>query len=416
MKVRYMACLAVLCLVVLLPATGWAQTQLSGSIAGVVKDSSGAVMPGVTVEAASPALIEKVRSVVSDDQGQYKIVDLRPGTYVVTFTLTGFSTVKRDGVELTTGFTATVNADLNVGTVEETITVSGAAPVVDTQNVASQNAFTGTLLNHASQRQDRPGLRAADRRGQHGCDSQDVGGNRGEANTSIAIHGNRGGDMMHTINGLRPSNMLGNSGGSRTYSVNAAATQEVTVVRRAAFRRESETGGIQMNIVPKEGGNTFTGFFNTSYTNASLQGINTDGRTAGSRPDRAAQDRRRSTTSIRAVGGPIRKDKLWFFASQRTWDSQSPSPTPGNYHNLTQGTAFLYAGSQPAVLSHDPRRSNAFRLTGQASPKQKFTFGNDWQRNCNCPQHRGERGARIAGLPRLSRKLHRQRMDATRDQ
>src|SRR5258705_11503627 len=145
MKSRLFAYLALSCLI-LLPVTTWAQTQLSGSIAGVVKDTSGAVMPGVTVEAASPALIEKVRSVVSDAQGQYKIVDLRPGTYVVTFTLPGFSTVKRDGVELTTGITATVSAELKVGTVEETITVSGAAPVVDTQNVASQNAFTGALL------------------------------------------------------------------------------------------------------------------------------------------------------------------------------------------------------------------------------------------------------------------------------
>src|SRR3954470_20865448 len=114
----------------------------SSAIAGVVRDTTGAVMPGVIVEASSPALIERVRSATSDERGQYKIVDLRPGTYVVTFTLPGFSTVKREGIELTTGFTATVNADLKVGTVEETITVSGAAPVVDTQNVASQNAFT----------------------------------------------------------------------------------------------------------------------------------------------------------------------------------------------------------------------------------------------------------------------------------
>src|SRR5438876_4734168 len=115
MKSRHVVCLTVSCLM-LLPVTTRAQTQLSGSIAGVVKDTSGAVMPGVTVEAASPALIERVRTVVSDAQGQYKIVDLRPGTYIVTFTLPGFSTVKRDGIELTTGITAAVNAELKVGT------------------------------------------------------------------------------------------------------------------------------------------------------------------------------------------------------------------------------------------------------------------------------------------------------------
>src|SRR5580704_2044091 len=115
----------------ILPAPAWAQG--TSGIAGVVKDPSGAVMPGVTVEASSAALIEKVRSVVTDAEGQYKIIDLRPGTYVVTFTLPGFATVKREGIDLSAGFTATVNADLRVGGLEETITVSGQAPLVDTQ-------------------------------------------------------------------------------------------------------------------------------------------------------------------------------------------------------------------------------------------------------------------------------------------
>src|SRR3989442_13438300 len=118
-----------------LPVTAWAQVASSGGIAGIVRDATGAVLPGVTVEAASPALIEKARTVVSDDHGQYKIVDLRPGLYAVTFTLPGFGTVKREGVELTTGFTATVNAEMKVGSLQETVTVTGASPVVDTQNV-----------------------------------------------------------------------------------------------------------------------------------------------------------------------------------------------------------------------------------------------------------------------------------------
>ena len=104
-------------------------------------------MPGVTVEAASPALIERVRSVVSDGEGRYNIVDLRPGTYDVTFTLAGFATVKREGIVLTAGFTATVNADLQVGGVQETITVSGASPLVDTANVRRQTLVSSDLLN-----------------------------------------------------------------------------------------------------------------------------------------------------------------------------------------------------------------------------------------------------------------------------
>src|SRR6266480_4835029 len=127
---RWSRILVALAGTVMISSTVYAQ----GSITGVIKDPSGAVLPGVTVEAASPALIEKVRSVVSDGTGQYRIQDLRPGTYTVTFTLPGFSTVKREGIELTGAFVATVNADLRVGSIEETITVSGETPVVDVQS------------------------------------------------------------------------------------------------------------------------------------------------------------------------------------------------------------------------------------------------------------------------------------------
>src|SRR5712691_7157684 len=113
----------------LLPVAAYAQA----AITGVAKDASGAVLPGVTVEAASPVLIEKVRSAVTDGTGQYRIVNLLPGTYSVTFSLPGFSTVKREGIELSGTFVATVNGDLKVGALEETITVTGETPVVDVQ-------------------------------------------------------------------------------------------------------------------------------------------------------------------------------------------------------------------------------------------------------------------------------------------
>src|SRR5881296_3828955 len=138
MKTWCSVCLAALA-ALLLPA--FAAAQAAGGIAGVVKDASGAVMPGVTVEASSPALIERVRSVVTDSEGQYKIIDLRPGTYTVTFTLAGFSTAKREGIELSAGFTATVNGELKVGALEETITVTGQSPIVDTQNVTQQKVI-----------------------------------------------------------------------------------------------------------------------------------------------------------------------------------------------------------------------------------------------------------------------------------
>src|SRR2546422_5268274 len=121
------------------PRLTLAQTLVSGTIAGVVRDGTGGVLPGVTVEVSSPALIEKVRPAVTDAQGNYRIVELRPGIYAVAFTLPGFSTFKREGIELSAGFTASVNAELKVGAVEETVTVSGASPLVDTQNVRTQS-------------------------------------------------------------------------------------------------------------------------------------------------------------------------------------------------------------------------------------------------------------------------------------
>src|SRR5258705_6613987 len=133
--------LILVCLV-LLPASAFAQA----SITGVVKDTSGAVLPGVTVEAASPVLIEKIRTAVTDGRGQYRIVDLRAGTYTVTFTLTGFSTLKREDIELTGSFTATVNGDLKVGALSETITVSGETPIVDVQSARRQATIAGDVI------------------------------------------------------------------------------------------------------------------------------------------------------------------------------------------------------------------------------------------------------------------------------
>ena len=133
-------------LLTMVPLAASAQ-QSTAAVAGQVRDTSGAVLPGVTVEASSPALIEKVRSVVTDDTGQYKILDLRPGAYAVTFKLSGFNSVKREGLALTSGFTATVNAELKVGDLAETITVSGQTPVVDLQSVTQQTVMARAVLD-----------------------------------------------------------------------------------------------------------------------------------------------------------------------------------------------------------------------------------------------------------------------------
>src|SRR5438132_6875766 len=136
--------LPVLALAMLLvPAIARAQS----AFAGVVKDSTGAVLPGVTVEASSPALIEKVRSVTTDANGAYKIENLRPGTYMLTFNLPGFSSVKKDAIELQSNFTSTINAELKVGAMEETVTVSGESPVVDVQSNSKAQVLPREVLD-----------------------------------------------------------------------------------------------------------------------------------------------------------------------------------------------------------------------------------------------------------------------------
>ena len=130
-------------LLLITPSLSFAQ---QASITGVVRDTSGAVLPGVTVEAASPVLIEKVRSASTDDTGQYRIIELRPGTYTVTFTLPGFATVKREGLVLPAEFMATVNTDLRVGGLEETVTVTGESPVVDVQSARRSRTLDNSLI------------------------------------------------------------------------------------------------------------------------------------------------------------------------------------------------------------------------------------------------------------------------------
>src|SRR5947199_5021778 len=178
--------LGVLLALLVLPAGAYAQA----AITGVVKDASGGVLPGVTVEAASPVLIEKVRSVVSDSTGQYRIVDLRPGTYTVTFSLPGFSTVKREGIELSGSFVATVNGDLKVGALEETITVTGETPIVDVQSARVQQTVSKDVLAAIPSSRNAGGIQALIP-GMSG--SGDNGGiTGGQTGGAGAIHGGRG--------------------------------------------------------------------------------------------------------------------------------------------------------------------------------------------------------------------------------
>lgn len=280
------------------PAFTWAQSSTTGSIAGLVRDTTGAVLPGVTVEAASPALIEKTRTVVTDDQGQYKILELRPGQYTVTFSLAGFATVKREGLELTTGFTAQVNAELRVGSLEETVTVSGASPVVDVQNVRTQNVLSRGALDTLPTGKTIQAWAALTLGAVTVGGGQDVGGNRGEQAGSMVFHGGRSVDQRLYIDGMTYNIAAGQSGGwNIILKNNVLLTQEITL-ETGGMSAESEAAGVQINIVPKDGGNAFNGSFLGLYTGHGLQSSNlTDTLRA-----RACSPHPRSSESMMRVG------------------------------------------------------------------------------------------------------------------
>ena len=340
--------------VMLLPTAAWAQAAASGSIAGEVKDTTGAVLPGVTVEAASPALIEKVRSVVTDSQGQYQIVELRPGAYTVTFTLTGFGTFRREGIQLTTGFTAVVNADMKVGSVQETVTVTGASPVVDTRNVRTQTLFSRETLDILPTGKTVSAYASlivgATLTSPIGS-MQDVGGSKGEQYGEMLIHGSRSGDGRSMVDGMRFNISFGTGGGAGVFwRPNQVAVDEVTIAT-AGLSAEASDGGIQINVVPKDGGNTFKVYFNGSGTNGDLQSSNlTDAlRARGLLSE--SKVKRVYDVGV-GVGGPVKRDKLWFYAAHRNWASEEF--WAGSFYNKTPGT-LLYTPdlSRPSYNSTD---------------------------------------------------------------
>jgi carboxypeptidase family protein len=377
--------LLVLASIVLIPSTTFAQ----GSIAGVVKDASGAVLPGVTVEAASPALIEQTRSVVTDGSGQYKIVDLRPGTYSVTFALPGFSTVKREGVELSGAFTATVNADLRVGAVEETITVSGETPIVDVQSTTRQQVLDHAVIDAVPTGRNLQnlgvilaGVNVSGGLTLNGVGTQDVGGSSGNAVSQLASHGGRGLDQRTTINGL--SMMLSAGVNNTPYVPNMGSTQEVSI-DTSGVSAEAAEGGVRVNVIPKEGGNDFKGLVFASFANESMQSSNfTDALKA--RGFTTPNALKKVADLNPAFGGPILRNKLWFYASHRMQIAQNW--VGGMFFDSTYNDPNVWTLNQDANhrLSNDGMWNEGnVRLTWQANQKNKFGFSFAKEHMCTCP-------------------------------
>ena len=333
--------------------------RAQGSIAGAVKDPSGAVLPGVTVEAASPALIEQTRSVVTDSNGNYRIVDLPPGNYTVTFTLTGFKTVRREGILIQGTFNAPVSADLQVGTLEETITVSGT-PTVDVSNNTAQfvvdrdilDAIPTPVRNTPNRALLLPGTAVTPFvLGQY----------------TMSVRGSNSSDTVIAIDGMRVNNLCG-SGQFSGFYMNDAAIEEVTFTT-GAESAEMQNGGLRINSTPKDGGNTFSGTF---FAYGAGSGLQADNRTGAMKSGPAAI----SQPGIAYIwqinpsfGGPLKRNKLWFYFTYKYED----------HKNYIASSAFADGGR--AFRQSQGNYSAVTRLTYAATSRDKIRFYLDRQFN-----------------------------------
>jgi len=334
--------------------------QAQSAITGVVRDATGAVLPGVTVEAASDVLIEKMRSAVSDDQGRYQIIDLRPGVYTVTFTLSGFNTFRQEAFELPGNFTATLNAELRVGAVEESVTVTGAAPVVDVQNVQRAQVLNREILdavptarNYSGLAALMPGVRMS---------NTDVGGNQQVEQIYMTVNGSRQTDVTLQVDGLKMNSIM--SDGQVQAYFSDAAQAEMTY-QTSSISAEVSGGGVRINMIPRDGGNTFSGSAFVGGTDGSWQ---SDNLTADLRARGLTQGTGVSHISDVNVGlgGPIKRDKLWFFASYRKIRTDS-----------IVASAFWADGRPDPTQEEQQVQNQMLRLTWQINQKHKLAVFHD---------------------------------------
>ena len=352
-----------------LPAAALAQA----AITGVVRDTSGAVLPGVTVEAASPVLIERTRSVVSDATGQYRIVDLRPGTYSVTFTLPGFNTVKREGIALTGDFVATVSTELRIGALEETVTVTGESPTVDVQSTRVQNIIDREVLAAIPSSRAATGIQSLVPGMSSSGDSGGITG--GGGGMAGFIHGARASDSRTLHDGINTGWAGANSNAAIS---NVAGSQEVVLTTSGGLG-EAETGGAVLNVIPRDGGNTFSGTFFMSGASGGMQGSNYTQalKDAGLR---SPQELKKVYEVNPMGGGRIVRDKLWFYLTYREVGAENT--VPGMFFNRNAGdpTKWIVDFDTSRLAYNDNVDRNAIaRITWQISPRNKLSLSHSQQ-------------------------------------
>src|SRR5215510_2354108 len=362
------ACLAVMA------GSAYAQSAL----AGIVKDSSGAVLPGVSVEAASSVLLEKTRTAVTDGTGQYRIPDLPPGIYEVTFTLTGFSTVKREAVEVTGAGVVSINADLRVGTVAETVTVTGETPVVDVQtSTKKQVVLSNAVIEAIPTSRGYGNLLAA----VPGIQATGLDVSSAVSTNFFTARGGRGNEGTIQIDGMNVGSAF-NGGGVAGFGYPIGESSEIQVTVSGGLG-ETDRGGPAFNLIPKTGGNDFhgTGFLSTAGKWSQGDNLTEQLKSYGLTNVPALI---KNWDTNFALGGPIVKDRLWFYNNVRSYGNQQE--IPGLFGNLNAGNQASWNYDKDTGL---PARAaaakliEAIRLTGQATPRNKVGFYLDYQQVCN---------------------------------
>ena len=354
-------------LVCLLAAPGIGNAQQVG---GSVTDTTGGVLPGVTVAARSPVLIEQVRTAVTDGAGQYLIVALEPGTYSVTYTLPGFTTFVREGIEISTGFTATIHVELPVGDVQETITVSGASPVVDIQSVALRAVMDREVIDSIPTGKSLisyglliPGMTGSNSFGS--SLTQDAGGLSLQTLGTMSIHGGSQSDQMTVINGMDVGDTF-LQGASRAYFPDTSF-DEVSF-SYSANSAEIETGGVAIGLIPRDGGNSFSG---SVFSTFGLQGLMADNLDQDliDRGLENAHKLEKNWTFAPSFGGPIVEDRVWFFLthSSQVADLQSP----GVFFSVDATSLRLEKDLTRPSPAESASREQSINLTFQLTPKDK---------------------------------------------
>jgi hypothetical protein len=364
--------LAVLAGVALLPAVAHAQATL----AGTVQDASGGVLPGVTVEASSPVLIEKVRSAITDGTGQYRITELPPGAYIVTFTLPGFVTIRREQVAVSGSGVITIGAEMRVGGIQETITVTGETPVVDIQSTRRQSVLDNEIINVLPATRGYGALLNAVPALQGGYLDSQVS----PAMTFFNTYGGRPNEGRVQVDGLNVGAAF-NGGGVSGFAYDTANAEEMQVTLSGGLG-EMEVGGASVNIIPRTGGNTFAGTAFMSGAGEWSQGNNIDDRLRSfGITDGAALVKNWDASG--SYGGPIKRDRLWFFGTVRNFGQHSD--VAGRYANANAGdpTKWTYVAN-PNVKARTANATQvyAFRLTSQVTPRNKVGFYLDHQFVC----------------------------------